>query len=92
MLQEIKDHLKITWFDEDRAITDLINQGKAYLTGLVGANLDFTTGLPRALLFNYCRYVYNNASEYFEENFSHEILRLQLQTGVEQLQVGEDAT
>ena len=35
-----------------------------------------------ALLLDYCRYVYNNASEYFEENFQKEILRLQLKTGV----------
>lgn len=44
-----------------------------------------------ALLLDYCRYVYNNASEYFEENFKKEILRLQLMTGVSLLPVEEDA-
>ena len=44
-----------------------------------------------ALLLDYCRYAYNNASEYFEENFQHEILRLQLMTGVSLLPVdGEE--
>ena len=38
--------------------------------------------LAVSLLLDYCRYVYNNASEYFEENFSKELLRLQLQEGI----------
>jgi len=38
-----------------------------------------------SLLLDYCRYVYNNASEYFEQNFAREILRLQLQVAVEEV-------
>ena len=90
MLQKVKAYLKITWDDEDTAITDLITRGKKKLEGLAGAELDFDTeGLACSLLFDYCRYVYNNASEYFEENFAGEILRLQLQTGVDQLPADE---
>ncbi len=89
MLQDVKDYLKITWSDEDAALTSLITRGRAYLNSLVGADLDFTSGLPQSLLLDYCRYVYNNASEYFEENFASEILRLQLQTGVDQLPAEE---
>ena len=92
MLDKVKAYLKITWDDEDTAITDLITRGKKKLEELAGAELDFDTeGLARALLFDYCRYAYNNASEYFEENFRHEILRLQLMTGVSLLPVEEDA-
>lgn len=91
MLQKVKDYLKITWDDEDTAITDLITRGKKQLEGLAGAELDFDTeGLARALLFDYCRYAYNNASDYFEENFQREILRLQLMTGVSLLPVEEE--
>lgn len=91
MLQAVKDYLKITWDDEDTAITDLITRGKKQLEGLAGAELDFDSeGLARSLLFDYCRYAYNNASEYFEENFQQEILRLQLQVGVELLPDDED--
>lgn len=89
MLQAVKDYLKITWSDEDAALTSLITRGQAYLNNLAGVDLDFTSGLPQSLLLDYCRYVYNNASEYFEENFSGEILRLQIQTGVEQLPAAE---
>lgn len=83
LLEEIKNYLKITWDDEDVEIEGLINRGKAKLNELVGAELDFDTeGHARSLLFDFVRYAYNNATEYFEENFRSEILRLQLMTGV----------
>lgn len=83
MLELVKAYLKITWDDEDASISALIARGQAKLEELTGAVLDFDTeGLARSLLFDYVRYAYNNASEYFEENFQKEILRLQLTTGV----------
>ncbi len=86
MLQEIKDYLKITWDDEDPDIQNMIGRGKKRLEGLAGATLDFVEeGPARELLFEYCRYAYNNALEYFEENFRKEIIRLQLKTGAELL-------
>lgn len=83
MLDDIKDYLKITWDDEDDYLTSLISRGQTKLNELAGAELDFETeGLARSLLFDYVRYAYNNATEYFEENYQHEILRLQLMIGV----------
>ncbi|HOB89659.1 MAG TPA: head-tail connector protein [Bacillota bacterium] len=83
VLQAVKDYLKITWNDEDAHIQGIINRGQAYLNDLTGAELDFEAdGPPKTLLLDYCRYVYNNASEYFEENFARELLRLQLQEGI----------
>ncbi len=83
MLQAVKDYLKVTWNDEDAHIQGIINRGQAYLNDLTGAELDYETdGPPKALLLDYCRYTYNNASEYFEENYRRELLRLQLQVGV----------
>ena len=83
MLQVVKDYLKVTWNDEDAHIQGIISRGQAYLNDLTGAELDFEAdGPPKTLLLDYCRYVYNNASEYFEENYSKEILRLQLQEGI----------
>lgn len=83
MLEEVKKYLGVTWDDEDSDIQGIIDRGKSRLEGLAGVTLDFTVkGLARELLFEYCRYAYNNAVEFFEENFQREILRLQLQTGV----------
>jgi len=83
VLQAVKDYLKVTWNDEDSHIQGIIDRGQAYLNDLTGAELDYETdGQPKALLLDYCRYVYNNASEYFEENFARELLRLQLQEGI----------
>lgn len=83
MLRDLKGYLKVTWHDEDALLQSFLDQGQAYLDGLVGAKLDYSKpGLARSLLFDYCRYVYNNASEYFEENFRAAIVRLQLQVAV----------
>ena len=83
MLQAVKDYLKVTWNDEDSHIQGIIDRGQAYLNDLTGAELDFEAdGPPKTLLLDYFRYVYNNASEYFEENFAKELLRLQLQEGI----------
>ncbi|WP_461369122.1 head-tail connector protein [Candidatus Darwinibacter acetoxidans] len=84
MLQAVKTYLKITWDDEDALLQAIIERGKAYLNDLTGSELDFDTdGQPKSLLLDYCRYVHNNASEYFEENFAREIIRLQLQVAAE---------
>lgn len=92
MLDAVKDYLKITWDDEDAALLSIIERGKAYLNDLTGAELDFDPpGPAQSLLLDYCRYWYNNASEYFEENFAQELLRLQLQMGVSALGSAEEA-
>lgn len=88
MLQEVKGYLKITWNDEDSNLNKSILRGQNYLNDLVGTELDFNTeDQPKSLLLDYCRYAYNNALEYFEENFSKEILRLQLKAGISELPV-----
>ena len=85
MLQEVKEYLKITWDDEDNYIQGIINRGKDYLNNLTGTELDFEgEGQPKSLLFDYCRYAYNSALEYFEENFSRPIKRLILQEAVKE--------
>ena len=73
LLQQLKAYLKITWDDEDEALAGMIERAKAYLNDLTGVELDFEKEAPpKSLLLDYCRYVYNNASEYFEENYRQE--------------------
>jgi len=83
MLEDVKDYLKITWGDEDSYIQGIIDRGEDYFNNLTGTKLDFEVeGQPKSLLLDYCRYAYNNALEYFMENFHGEILRLQIQEAV----------
>lgn len=83
MLQELKDYLKITWTSEDANLSLIITRGKEHLKSLTGTELDFEIeGQPKSLLLDWCRYYYNNAIEYFEENFQKEILRLQLKEAI----------
>jgi len=87
MLQEVKEYLKITMNIEDDKLEGFIKRGKSHLQGLTGTELDFSKeDLPKSLLMDYCRYAYNNGLEYFEENFSKEILRLQLIEGVKSIE------
>jgi hypothetical protein len=72
-----------TGTSQDTNLESIILRGKARLNGLAGVTLDFESeGLPQDLLLEYCRYDYNNALEYFEENFAKEILRMQLESAV----------
>jgi hypothetical protein len=83
LIDELKNNLAITGTAQDIALENIISRGKARLNGLAGVTLDFESeGLPQDLLLEYCRYAYNNALEYFEENFTKEILRLQLESAV----------
>lgn len=78
MLKELKDYLKITWDNEDSYLQNIISRGKEYLKDLTGTEIDFDNeGPAKSLLLDYCRYYYNSAIEYFEENFQRQIVRLQ---------------
>lgn len=82
LLIDIKAYLHVTWQDDntDKNITGYINRGKARLQDIAGVpSLDFTIeGLPRQLLFDYCRYANSQALEMFEKNFLSELLELNL--------------
>lgn len=85
MLEELKDYLKITWDNENDYLQNIITRGKNYLNDSTGVKLDFEEeGQHKTLLLDYCRYYYNNAIEYFKENFAQEILQLQLKVAIKE--------
>lgn len=83
LLDDIKDYLHITWYDEktDKNITGMIKRGMVYLQKVAGvSSLDFTQeDIPRSLLFDYVRYANSQALELFETNFRGELLYLNLE-------------
>lgn len=83
MLQELKDYLKITWVSEDAYLQSIIERGKSHLKDLTGTDINFEEeGTAKSLLLDFSRYYYNNASEYFEDNFQKEIVRLQYKEAI----------
>ena len=86
LLELVKEELRITWDDEDTRLISMIERAKASLNKLMGIELDYEkSGPAQDLLLARCRYDYNNALEYFEQNFAREILRLQLQVAAKEL-------
>lgn len=86
ILEELKAILKITWEEEDDTLLlPMIKRGQAKIKSIVSKKVNFDEDLvARDLLLNYCRYAYNNAGEYFEENFCSEIVSLQLEYAIKE--------
>lgn len=76
MLESLKNYLNITYEDPetDRMLEGALKRGQAVLNDYAGAEQDYEQeGLPRQLLFDYCRYVRSHAAEMFEVNFRHDL-------------------
>lgn len=83
LLSELKDHLKVTWDDEDISLIRLLKSGEAYFNKITGGEVDFTNNEDnKTLLFNYCSYSRANSLEYFKVNYQSEIIALQLEEGI----------
>lgn len=87
ILEEFKNNLLISWEDKETEIKlkNCLVNANSHIESLTGTKIDYKENLfARTLLLNCARYYYNNVSEYFEDNFHKEILRLQFMeaTGV----------
>lgn len=80
LLADVKNYLNITWEDKatDHKIRSLIASGTAYLSEKGDGLLDFESdGEPRTLLFEYVRYMRDEALDVFENNYLSRILAMQ---------------
>lgn len=80
LLEDVKNHLDITWSDEatDKKISGLIAAGMAYLNGKLGEETDYTkNGNPRTLLMEFVRYARDGALDVFESNYLSLLLAAQ---------------
>ncbi len=79
MLESLKRYLNISYEDPvtDQMLEEALERGKSVLDDYAGTKLDYDSqGLPRQLLFDYCRYVRSHAAEMFEQNFRHDLAAL----------------
>lgn len=86
MLDELKNYLDITWNDEktDSKLAGIIERATAILQSYAGAVIDFSANPDKKqLLFDCCRYIWNNAFEDFKNNFSSELLMLRAEYQVQ---------
>lgn len=80
LLADVKNYLNITWEDEatDNKIRGLIASAASYLNSKGGGTQDYEAdGLPRTLLFEYVRYMRDEALDVFENNYLQLILAMQ---------------
>lgn len=79
MLNELKNYLDITWNDPatDEKLQGILNRATSVLNNYAGSEIDFSTNEnEKQLLFDCCRYIYNNVFEEFKINFSAELITL----------------
>ena len=77
LLKTVKNYLNITWSDSatDEKIKGIIASGMMYLNGKAGAEMDYVAdGAARTLLFEYARYMRDEALDVFENNYLAMIL------------------
>lgn len=80
LLEDVKNHLDITWEDEatDKKITGLIHSGIQYLNDKAGEQIDYSWPCEgRTLLMEYVRYARDGAMDVFENNYRHLLLAMQ---------------
>ncbi|SFJ33316.1 Phage gp6-like head-tail connector protein [Terrisporobacter glycolicus] len=78
LLQELKEHLNITWDEEEtnRKLERIINDAILTLNWKLGAKIDYSEGQEHNLFLNYCMYAYNNCTNEFDSNYFNEIMQL----------------
>ena len=78
-LADVKRYLDITWDDAhtDEKISGILARAQNILCAYAGAELGFANDSAEGqLLLDLCRYIYNNASEDFEDNYRADLIML----------------
>lgn len=74
LLKEFKERMHISHSSEDENLKEILEESKLYIESKTG--LDESDSRAKMLIFSRSRYVYNDAVEFFEDNFLSEILGL----------------
>lgn len=80
LIETLKTYLDITWNDPhtNAKLEGILARAQKKICAYAGSDdLDFADGsTEQQLLLDLCRYVYNNASEDFEQNYRADLLML----------------
>lgn len=79
MLDELKNYLNITWDDTatDIKVGGILTRAETILNNYSGYEIDFDAdNSAKQLLFDCCRYIWNNAYEDFVKNFQSDLVAL----------------
>jgi hypothetical protein len=90
LLKQFKDRMHFSHSSEDDNLTRLLSFSITAIKGMIGdrVNVDESTlsnVLARELVIERTRYAYNEATEYFIENFSRDISTAQLAYALEEI-------
>ena len=93
LLSELKDNLQITWEDDvtNRSLLRFIASSETFLNELCNSELEYVAGsMERELLLERCRYMWNNATDSFRENYRKDLQRLSMKFAVKKFKEKED--
>ncbi|MFR1851190.1 MAG: hypothetical protein ACLTK6_15680 [Clostridium perfringens] len=78
LLQRLKEKLNITWAEEEteNRLQIILEDAKLTLNYKLGAEIDYSSGMERSLLLNYCMYAWNNCENEFDDNYFNNIMQL----------------
>lgn len=86
LLQRLKEKLNITWTEEEteNRLQTILKDAVSTLDYKLGADVDYSEGMERNLLLNYCMYEWNNCINEFDDNYFNNIMQLRQKYEVEQ--------
>jgi hypothetical protein len=91
ILQEFKERMKLG-DEEDENLLRILNASYDDLTRICGEHDITTDTVFKELVFERSRYVYNDALEYFHQNFLTQINNLNISKALEEIEDDPDAT
>ncbi|MBC1420110.1 phage gp6-like head-tail connector protein [Listeria fleischmannii] len=91
LLSEFKERNRISHGSEDKAIIKALRKSYLAICSKCGIFAISTEERGAELVFERTRYVLNDALEYFDRNFSHEMLDFALELEVKRIEGEEEA-
>ncbi len=82
LIDDVKTYLDITWTDQHTTakLNGIISRAQSKLAGYAGCSVQelelSEESTEKQLFLDLCRYIYNNASEDFENNYRADLIML----------------